>query len=74
MPRKVNIKKFRRIAKGAKRCVWPTREEAVKLMGDEGEGRFIEHASPDRILRLLDEVSALRTRVAELEAQQQQNG
>jgi hypothetical protein len=43
-------------------------------MGDEGEGRFIEHASPDRILRLLDEVSELRTRVAELEAQQQDNG
>lgn len=74
MPRKVNVEKFRRFAKGAKRCVWPTREEAVALMGDEGEGRFIEHASPDRILRLLDEVAALRMRVAELEALQRENG
>jgi hypothetical protein len=67
VPKKVNVEKFRKLAKGAMRCVWVTREEAVKLMGDRGEGDYIEHASPDRVLRLLDEVDTLRARVSELE-------
>lgn len=67
MPKRVNIDKFRKLAKGAMRCVWVTRDEGVELMGDRGEGRYIEHASPDRVLRLLDEVEMLRARVAELE-------
>jgi hypothetical protein len=67
VPKKVNTAKFRKLAKGAMRCVWVTREEAVKLMGDRGEGHYIEHASPDRVLRLLEEVESLRARVLELE-------
>jgi hypothetical protein len=68
VPKKVNIEKFRKLAKGAMRCVWVAPGEGEKLMGDRGEGRYIEHASPDRVLRLLDEVETLRARVLELEA------
>jgi hypothetical protein len=67
VPKKINVEKFRKLAKGAMRCVWVTRDEAVGLMGDRGEGHYIEHASPDRVLRLLDEVETLRARVLELE-------
>jgi hypothetical protein len=68
MPRRVNIPKFRRLAQSASRCVWPTQEEATNLLGSSAEGRYVEHASPARLLHMLDELESLRARVKELEA------
>jgi hypothetical protein len=60
MAKRVNIKRFRKLAQGARRCVWSTPEEAIELMGDRGEGEFLAYASPQRILAMLDELEALR--------------